>query len=336
MGNITLFWYIKTIRKYSKNCRESYQSILNKFFEIIFCDDKQTHYVESTTSSRIMNGEYDVPREVREKYNSESDEKKKKISDLFVKQMIDSSSMDRLIHEVKEKVSLSEISGQTKEMILNEKDSLKLLSFVLSIAIISSNKITLDKNLYKDNNGSIDLISGDLIALGFNKKLATTERIVVIPVDDKFTMAFQNDEGEDIISKDTIHGKWLLRMNKLGIEKPKIKYYKATANVKIGKTKVGKTEFYLLPVSSLKERNKAESGREMIMNALSALASEYNISGQGIPMYVPLIGTGRSRAHLSLNESISMIKGIFLGYKDGFFGDVNIVVHPKNINELEE
>ena len=336
MGSITLSWYIKTIRKHSKNCRESYQNIINELFEVIFYDDEKIHFVESTTSSRIMNGEYDVPKDVRKKYNGESEENKRKISDAFIGQKIDLSSMDMLIHEVKEKISLSTVSEQTKDMILNETDSLKVLSYVLSIVIISSNRIVLDKNLYKDNNGSIDLIGGDLIALGFNKKLATSERIVVIPVDDRFTMIFQNEEGEDVISKDTLHGKWLMRMNKLGIAKPKIKYIKASDNARIGKIKVAKTEFYLLPVSSLKERNKAESGQETITSALNALALEYNISGQGIPMYVPLIGTGRSRAHLSLNESLSLIKGIFLGNKDGFFGNVKIVVYSKNIDELEE
>ncbi len=336
MGSIALSWYIKTIRKHSKNRSESYQNIINELFDAIFYDDEKIHFVESTTSSRIMNGEYDVPKNVRKKYNGESEENKKKISDAFIGQKIDLSSMDMLIHEVKEKISLSSISEQTKNIILNENDSLKVLSYVLSIVIISSNRIVLDKNLYKDNNGSIDLISGDLIALGFNKKLATSERIVVIPVDDRFTMIFQNEEGESLISKDTVHGKWLARMNGLGIEKPKIKCIKASNNVRIGKIKVAKTEFYLLPVSSLKERNKAESGKETITSALNALASEYNISGQGIPMYVPLIGTGRSRAHLSLNDSMSLIKGIFLGNKDGFFGNVKIVVYSKNIDELGE
>ncbi len=219
---------------------------------------------------------------------------------------------------------------------MNEQDALAVLSFVLSIAIISSNKKDLDKNLYKDNNGTIDLMAGDLIALGFNKKLATFERIVVIPVDDKFTAVLQNEKGEDIISKDTIHGKWLMRMNELGIEKPKIKYFKANGNIRIGKTNVGKTEFYLLPISSLKGRNKAQSGKEIIIRALNALVSEYNVSGQGIPMYVPLIGTGRSRAHLSLKESISLIKESLLGNDDGFFGEVKIVVHPKNIDGLDD
>lgn len=217
-----------------------------------------------------------------------------------------------------------------------ENDSYKVLYFALSIAMVSSNRKTLNERLYRDNNGFIDLISGDLISLGFNKKLATSEKIVVIPVDKKFTMIFKDKNGEEVINKDTIHGEWLLRMNKIGIKKPKIKYVKVNKNMRIGKCRVGKTEFYLLPISTLKERNKAKSGKKTIMGAVDDLVSEYNVSGQGVPIYLPLIGTGRSRAHLSLKDSVSLIKDAFLKNKDGFFGEVKIVVLPKNIDDLEE
>jgi hypothetical protein len=320
MKFLTLSWYIKTIRKYSKNCRRSYQSILQKLFDLVLCNNED-YDVESTTSSRIMNGEYDVPYVFREKYNNASPEKKKYISDQFIIQMIDSSSMDMLIFEIKDFIVSTNISIKTKNIILNEDDAFKILSLILSIAVISSNKISLEKNLYNSTNGTIDLISGDIIAIGFNKKLAINDKIVVIPVDDKFTMIFKNQYGDDVISKDSLHGKWLLRINKLGIQNPKIKYEK--------------TEFYLLPVSSLKKRYKAESGIEVIKSMLNLLASEYSISGQGVTIYVPLIGTGRSRAHLSLNDSISLIKESFLRNENGFFGKVKIVLYKKNINVWE-
>lgn len=334
MKTITLSLYIKTIRKYSKNCRKSYQNILSNLFNFIYNDNN--YFVESTTSSRIMNGEYDVPYDVREKYNNESMENKKKISDKFINQMIDESAMDKLVDEMKGNVKLSDISMQTKKLILNSDDALLILSSILTIAIISSNKKTLNQCLYKNNNGSIDLICGDIIALGFNKKLTISNKIVVIPVDDKFTMILKNQDGEDFISKDSIHGKWISRINKLGIEDLKIKYFKSIDNVKIGKCEIGKTFFYLLPISSLKERNKAESNVDVIKKSLDFLATEYNVSGQGIPMYIPLLGTGRSRAHLSLKDSISLIKNAFLTNENGFFGEIKIVIYTKNIDELED
>lgn len=75
---------------------------------------------------------------------------------------------------------------------------------------------------------------------------------------------------------------------------------------------------------------------ETISDAISALVSEYNISGQGVPIYVPLIGTGRSRVKLTLKESMNLIKETFLKNESGFFGDVKIVANPKIIEELED
>lgn len=170
MNFITLSWYIETVREYSKNRGKSYQKILGDLFEIITHNGKE-YPVESATSSRIMNGEYDVPYEIREAYNGQSEESKKNISDEFIEKTIDSASMDGLVAKIKERISLSDISEQTKNTVLDEKNPLIVLSFALSRAIISSNRKTLNKNLYKDNNASIDLISGDLIAIGFNKKL---------------------------------------------------------------------------------------------------------------------------------------------------------------------
>ncbi len=332
MTIFTLSWYIKAIRKYSKNCRQSLQNVLSTLFGVIYND--KTYFVESSISSRIMNGEYDVPYNIRETYNIANEDNRKLISDKFINQMIDQAYMDNLIREIKEVVTISNISSNYKEKILNENNPFEVLSYILNIVIISDNRKSLKVELYKTNNGIIRLISGDIISIGFNKKVATNSRIVVIPVDDKFTMVLKNQENEEIISKDSIHGKWLLRMNKKGIKKPKIKYIQVNDKMKIGKCKVDMTEFYLIPISSLKERFKAESTLEVIKNALFALSLEYNISGQGTPLFIPIIGTGRARTNLSYNDSISLIKNTFINNKNGFFGEVNIVIYSKVIDKL--
>lgn len=240
MKRITLSLYIKTIRENSKNHSKSLQSILGDLFGIIHKEG--VFPVESTTSSRIMTGEYDVPYQIREEYNKGNDEDKLAISNEFIGKMIDPSYMDVLMREVRKIISESNISAESKSELETETDHHKVLSSFLTIAIITNNK-TLNKVLYKSNNASITLIGGNIIALGFNKKLATTNRIVVIPVDDRFTMLFDSQDGESVISKDTIHGKWLLRMNKSVTTMPKIKYVKVSETIRIGKLKLGKTEF---------------------------------------------------------------------------------------------
>ena len=334
MHKITLSDYIKTIRKYSKNTRKSYQDILSILFGII-CSIDESYHVYDASSSRIINREYDVPFDVREKYNNKSKNDKRNDSNIFINRMVDSSSIDALIKEVKKQILFSDISYTDKKSIENTKDSYDILSFYLNIAIINDNRIHINETLYKNNNGIIKLINGDLIAMSFNKKLTQEDKIVVIPVDSNFNMKLKDSKGNDIISKDAIHGKWIIKINSFNIKRPKIEYIN-NHDFKIGIYSVNKTKFYLLPISELKSRNKAESSIKTIQKALNALACEYNISGNGTPLYIPLIGTGRSRLKLDLKESIELIKNNFINNENGFYGEVNIVIYNKNVEELED
>lgn len=334
MNKITLSWYIKTIRKYSKNHRESYQSILNKLFELI-CGRKNFYYIESSASSRIMNGEYDVPFAIRCEFNNKTDEEKAKISNSFINQMIDISSFDELATEIKEYINGSTISLNIKGDSLNETNYY-LFSLILSISIINDNRIMLNKTLYRSNTGEINIMLGDIISIGFNKKIATSKRIVVIPVDSNFTMSFKDSHGNDTISKDSLHGKWLSRINKMDIGNPKINFSNINDSFKIGKVVINQTEFYLIPISTLTNRNMAESSYETLCAALGYLAYEYNVAGQGIDIYIPLIGTGRSRINISINNSINLIANSFSKNKYGLFGKVNIVIYRKLANLSEE
>lgn len=334
MAIITLSDYIKTIRKYSKNARKSYQEILSILFEVI-CYIDIPYCICSASSSRIMNREYDVPFEVREAYNNKSENDKRNASNNFVNKMIDPSSIDSLLKDVKDQILNSDASSSIKNSIENSKDYRDILSIYLNLAIIKDNRINIDKILYKTNSGIIKLISGDLIALSFNKKLTQENKIVVIPVDSKFKMKLKDSKGNDVISKDSLHGKWIIKMNSFDIKRPKIDYIN-NHDVKMGIYTFGNTKFYLLPISKLKSRNKAESNFETIQKALKTLSNEYNISGNGAPLYVPLIGTGRSKLNLSSKESIELIKNSFINNKEGFYGKINIVIYNKNVKELED
>lgn len=331
---ITLSDYIKTIRKHSKNTRKSYQEILSILFEII-CSNDDSYPLCSASSSRIINREYDVPLNVREAYNKMPENDKRKDSDNFVNIMIDPSSLDILTKEIKEQILNSNVSYNIKNSIESMEDYYEILSVYLKLAIITDNRIHINKVIYKSNNATIRLINGDLIAMSFNKKLTLDDKIIVIPVDSKFTMRLKDSKGNDVISKDTIHGKWISKINSYNIKRPKIDYIN-DYEIKIGIYSFNKTKFYLLPISKLKVRNKAESNIEIIKKALKAISSEYNISGNGKPLYIPLIGTGRSRINLTYKESIELIKDSFINNKDGFYGEVNIVIYNKNVEELED
>lgn len=71
------------------------------------------------------------------------------------------------------------------------------------------------------------------------------------------------------------------------------------------------TSFFLCAISTLDDNNVAHSDGECIKRALEQLIKVYNQVGQGYPMYLPLLGTGRSRTGLSEKRSIFVTQNCF-------------------------
>ena len=64
----------------------------------------------------------------------------------------------------------------------------------------------------------------------------------------------------------------------------------------------------------------------MIKDSIESLLATYDQRGQGLDMYVPLIGTGRSRADLTHQESFDLIMRVLEEGSKGVHGKVTIVV----------
>ena len=329
---------MKTLRPYTTQPRRAYQFLLGDFLGAMIGDYR--YFVESTSSSRIMNGEYDVPYEAREKFIRLLEEERKSNSDSFFSKTLNEAVTDALIEKIKDTVRNSETTGAFKEGIEREGDPKIVLSRVSELVMVTDNREKFEKILYQSGDNSLKAISGDIIALSFNRKLATTERISVIPVDGEFTMKVGFEGNRSAISKDTIHGKWLLRMEKLGYDGKrigrKIRYADSPYVGRIGKINIGLTEFYLVPVSRLDERGKAVSDKEDVINALSAIRDEYDVMGQGRPLYIPLLGTGRSRSGLAPLGSVEAIKVAFLSEGRKLNGNVVIIVYSKDLDKIRE
>ena len=56
--------------------------------------------------------------------------------------------------------------------------------------------------------------------------------------------------------------------------------------------------FYLTAIARLDKSNNAHATREDICSALNALIDTYDKEGQGLDIFIPLIGTGESRAEV--------------------------------------
>ena len=94
-------------------------------------------------------------------------------------------------------------------------------------------------------------------------------------------------------------------------------------------------KYYLLALSEFDEKNKAQSDISHIIKSINTVIDFYDAEGQGFDMYIPLVGSGRSRAGLSLQESYDLIKEILLKRKKDIFGRVHIVIHPNQTDQVK-
>lgn len=60
----------------------------------------------------------------------------------------------------------------------------------------------------------------------------------------------------------------------------------------------------------------------------------YDCKGQGYELYLPLVGTGRSRAGLSYQESYNLIKKVLLENEGQIQGHITIVVQTEVLRKL--
>jgi hypothetical protein len=194
-------------------------------------------------------------------------------------------------------------------------------------------------------NGSycLTVLYGDIFKYAFRKR-AKEKSIVVIPVDSSFhthvTRKYENNPIPQVSEK-TIHGQWLVRWEQSGekiseLENRIEQSLKAVGdagddgNLPIGTIAVvenSTTVFYLLAIAEFDDNNNAHSSRGEIEQAVQALSAFYDRYGDGHNLYIPLLGTGKSRAGLSLQESLDILVGYYKNFPERIQGNIFIVVH---------
>lgn len=336
MNSITISWMMKAIRPYSNNPIKAYQNMLSDLFGKL--TNNGTYFVESTSSSRIMTNEYDVPYSVRE--SLAGIEERTLINRLvsYFKAELNSSLVTQLRQKIQYEINSSPLSDEFKATLSSYKNDYEFISKITLCAIYTDNRKRFEQAIIDSSRLHVDLISGDLISLSLNKKLCKSFKISVIPVDDDFTMKLSSKGDESpLISKDSIHGKFIDRMDKLGFTSNKVKlhteYIDKGNEFKIGKFTYTQTEFWFVPISHLGKRNKAESSFDIVAKAIDAIIDEYDITGQGYPLYMPILGTGRSRVFKTNEEAINFIVKRISAKSSHLNGTIHIVIYKKEIKD---
>lgn len=314
--------------------------------------------------SRLLAGKDDVPGAMRNAlsiYNIE--DSLEDGFDYFVNDILDENKIPIVLDSISDMIQADlALNEETKAKLLemkNDKVYYLIHTFIEAVKI-DNRENTKNRVIWQNGNNSVELIGGDLFKFGFGNRSIKKRNIVCIPVNTTFETKITTkteQESKPLVSENTLHGKWLKRWVESGNTiKDLDKRIEDNINLQelkpVGKASAGngkilcypigsivniETEnaiYYLLAISDFDKNNNARSEREKIKTALRKLLEFYDCKGQGYDLYLPLIGTGRSRAGLSHQESFELIKNVFLEDKKRIQGRIIIDVEPSVIENL--
>ncbi len=230
-------------------------------------------------------------------------------------------------------------------------------SFLISLFFIVV--ILKNKKLWANGKNKVLAFYGDIFKITSKQE----KKIVVIPVNDTFETIVDDDLVQDkpLVSLTTIHGQWIKHMNSKGIDSKTlstmisdnlknrkiepIKIYTSEEKNRGNKESYelgtiatingeNNTTFYLIAISKFDENNKANSSRKKIRNCVDELIEFYDTNGQGYQIFIPLFGTGRSRADLNHQQAFKIIKNAVLTNEKSIHGIINIVVYKKDKDKV--
>lgn len=211
------------------------------------------------------------------------------------------------------------------------------------------------------NDSSVEIMVGDLFAYEV-RDANGFKNIIVIPVNTAFDTKTDFNAEKDpfpIVSETTVHGQWIKRMLQSGAKLHELDARIEDA-IQVQKlvpfgtsiTGYGKTNRYpigslvpletrtciylLLAISDFGERNVAQVTPDDLKGAFRKLLEYYNASGQGYKLYMPLMGTGRSRSGLSLQESLDLFLSVVDENPQCFYGNIHIVVRKSDAARITQ
>ena len=377
---LTLALLTRTLKKCTFDTSLSEEAFLNAILEPYVEAGRvkrrkgEPFKLDKSRTSKILNGRCDVPTELRKalaRYNIEE-----ATADGFgavFDDCLDISLFDAFAEEILGDMSGESASEEKLKKDLSEaiEDPSHFMARALIGAIRADNRAVATAPLWSNGKASAHLEVGDLFTHGFGRSRKSKE-IVVIPVnttfDTKVTWAYEKDSNP-LVAKRTLHGRWLTRMRESGIVPEELdKRIEESVRAQgiepiaerglgtspkpeypIGTTAIienNRAVFYLLAISRFDEHNNAQSSEELIAQAIEKLLVFYDKRGQGLDLYLPLMGTGMSRAAvspgssgghselMSHQQSYDLITSTLAKRRSLIHGKVTVVIHRGDKDKL--
>jgi hypothetical protein len=356
--------FYKEIKKHIKDSSVSDEVLLDELLSPIVLTynlknkNDDPLYFDKTKTSKIINGKVNVSTTITKHIDDEGHKNDVKgFFDEFIEKYISDIKIKELANKLSEIIRQSvNVDLITKQRLQRTKNN----NFIFECFLESfryPNKITNDKELiWELGSNKIYKVEGDLFNI--NPYVSTRQRsIVVIPVNTGFDVHITRKYENDIyplVSETTIHGYWINMMNKAGINCDEIQKtiednLKSQQIRPTGKSKTKNSnqniypigtiavvqykrqDFYLLAISNFDENNNAHALANDLEIAIEKLIKFYDLNGQGYKMFVPLIGTGRSRAGLTHKKSFDLLINTFIKFKEHINGEIYIVDKGNNL-----
>jgi hypothetical protein len=325
------------------NCPKiGFQNFLQDLVDTL--TNSKTNYITPDFSSRIKQRQYDVPEYLKE--STRSKDFNDRVED-FLKRNIAKENICSFVVEIKELIQNDvDLTSDEKENLLSINDYNEFIVSSLKAVILKNNIFKFNRKLFSHSKNHIYLEVDDIMSLAFNKKERIKDKVVVIPFDKDYHLNVTKCCDDNVeVSSNTLHGKWILKMikNRVSFKEIVNKIKKESTSSQIGKIikyPFGNEVFYLVALSEFDENNNAHCNKQDITKCVENILDEYNKTGQGVDLYIPLLGTGMSRAGLSLKESVDLILECCKKNEGKIQGDIHLVIYKKyameNLEVLNE
>lgn len=367
LANLTL-----EVMKYACNPKGSRENFLNAFLGPYIKAGRITNksgdllYLDAARTSRLLAGLDDVPQALREALGRTGlKEMTAESMSGFVQAQINPAGIGALSNHLIEMIRDDPMTSlpDQEEFIRDSTDINMLLTDLLMQSVAECNVTKSGGEIiWRSGANSAEVIAGDLFRYGFGNRKKRDRNIVVIPVNTAFdTHVTRTLEGDPhpVVSENTIHGQWLSRMEQSGEDMTTLDrrimasltslgYKPARAadatNSKRDQYEIGsvaviethKAIYFLLAISTFDEENHAHSSVADIESAIRSLLQVYDRIGQGYDMYLPLLGTGRSRTGMSVCTAYRLLRKTLVDNSKLIQGHIFLVVRGEEMAEIEE
>ncbi len=318
--------------------------------------------LDKSRTSKILNGRADVPKALRDALKRFGiEDETANCFEAFLAECFDMAYFerfaDKLVSSLDSNIPLErELAERLPGL---RKAPNRFFSCALIASLKASNMCNDRRMIWQNGTGSLSIKVCDILSNGFGRTKAS-KSIVVIPVNNAFdteiTWGYES-AGMPLVSDQTLHGKWLKRMISSGSDSASIAARIAADLASRGEIPCGavlrgkasvpvyelgtiariennRTVFFLIALSEFDETNRAHAAKSAIYGTVLKLLEAYDEFGQGLDMYIPLFGTGLSRAGLTHQESFDVIGKCIMENRGLVHGELFITVLPTDEQKL--